>query len=117
MILAELSTGEIVGALVFAGFMLAERVLGSIASRKNNRQTTQLWHVHLGPNAIDEDGAPKWYVRKALTQATQELSESIQALAEAQRDIAIVLRDLTRETKATARKVEQLAELAGRKGG
>ena len=110
MMLAELSTSEIVGALVFAGFMLVERVLGSIASRKNNRQTTQLWHVHLGPNAMDEDGAPKWYVRKALTRATENLSESIKELAEAQREIAAVLRDLTRETRATAQKVDRLVD-------
>lgn len=44
--------------------------------------TDRLDVVHLGPNAIDEDGAPKWYVRKSLEEAMLKLDATIDKFGE-----------------------------------
>ena len=45
------------------------------------KQTDELHDVHLGPNALDEDRAPKWYVRKTLEDNVLNLTDAITKLA------------------------------------
>jgi len=61
------------------------------------RQSDELWEIHLGPNAKDEDGAPKWYVRKALEENVHALAEAIGGLKDVLQAIHNDQKDIKRE--------------------
>jgi hypothetical protein len=67
--------------------------------RKISRQTCELHRVHLGANAMDSDGAPKWYVRQALTENVKDLTEAIQGLREVMIQQREILSRITEQQK------------------
>ena len=54
-----------------------ESVIGSCANKIN-----ELHESHLGAGAMDEDGSPKWWMKKSYEETLKELSVSITALTE-----------------------------------
>lgn len=55
--------------------------------RETQAQVQQLYDCHLGPQALDEDGAPKWYNRSALPEAVESVGTAVSALNETLREI------------------------------
>jgi|GEM_PF-5908906 len=72
-----------------------------------NWRTKSLYDVHLGPNAIDEDGAPKWYVRKALDENVASLAEAISSLKEVLRDLHNDQKTIQQSLKRIEKRVDQ----------
>lgn len=46
-----------------------------------------LYDCHLGPQALDSDGAPKWYVRAALPEAVSEVGKALTTLNDTLREM------------------------------
>lgn len=78
-----------IGATI--GIWAATGIVGLILKLlwKMAKQTDELWDVHLGMNAIDEDRTPKWYVRKSLEDQVKNLAEAINALKDTLRDLHV----------------------------
>ncbi len=51
-------------ALILTGLLMLGVSTGLLMLIKMAGQMKQLWDVHLGPRAIDDEGIPKWYVRE-----------------------------------------------------
>lgn len=81
--------------------------------RKTARQTCELYAIHLGPNALDADGAPKWYVRQALTENVRDLTEAIRELHDVmvqQREILSRMTEHQKESTIAARDMHKLIQ-------
>ncbi len=97
--LVSLPLGVLVAAVIVILGAVTAQVISGIRARKSHEEideifqllksldpilrqasisTIRLDEVHLGPNAMDEDGAPKWYVRKSLEVAMAKLDETIE---------------------------------------
>lgn len=74
------------------------------------RQTDELHEAHLGPNARDADGAPKWYVRSSLTDAMHELSSTIRLVNRSMQDIHNETKENRRAINVLNESVEALTE-------
>lgn len=48
--------------------------------RDTKGKVDALYDCHLGPQALDADGAPKWYVRAALPEAVSEVGKALTTL-------------------------------------
>jgi len=46
-------------------------------------QTKDLWEVHLGANARDADGAPKWYTKQSFEDQVEKLAGAVIGLEKA----------------------------------
>ncbi len=55
--------------------------------RETKQQVDALHACHLGPQALDEDGAPKWYNRSALPEAVESVGAAVSALNDTLREI------------------------------
>ncbi|MEK0325673.1 MAG: hypothetical protein QQN63_08210 [Nitrosopumilus sp.] len=80
--------------------------------REAAMSTQRLDDVHLGPNAMDEDGAPKWYVRRSLEDAMHSLDRTIEefgkAMATTFTQLDRTLDGMYREMKALREEVHSL---------
>lgn len=51
-------------------------------NEKNTEKIDDLYNCHLGPSAIDDDGAPKWWIKKSYEETIRDLHISIKALTD-----------------------------------
>lgn len=72
------------------------------------KKTDELWDVHLGPNALDDDRAPKWYVRKSLEDNVLALTDAITALRDVLRKIHDEEKDIKRAVSTIDNKQEEM---------
>jgi chromosome segregation ATPase len=82
------------------------------------QKLNELHDVHLGPNALDEDRSPKWYIRKPLEENMAELSTAIagltkvmEAVHSSQQKTEEVLREATNHFKSRAEMESEIDEL------
>ena len=62
----------------------------------------------LGPSALDNDGAPKWYVRKALEESMASLAEAISGLKDVLRELHNDQKNIQKSMDRMEKHVEQL---------
>ncbi len=69
---------------------------GAAILKKISRQLDDLHNVHLGPNAFDVSGAPKWYSNQHLDDALTGLTEVLKEIHQQQRDASIASKETIR---------------------
>ena len=69
-------------------------------------ETNELWEIHLGPKALDDNLTPRWYVKQSLIDSIKSLTIAIEKLQksdeEAHRKLLSDVRDMKREMKRYA---------------
>ena len=73
--------------------------------RQTDAKVEALHACHLGPQALDDDGAPKWYNRSALPEAVESVGIAVKALNETLREIHHDNKDIKKQLDRVEKKV------------
>jgi hypothetical protein len=86
-------------AIAIGLMYVADKYVMSQTLKKQAQQVDELHKVHLGPNAIDEDGSPRWWVKHSFEEAMVKLADSISKLSDFLREIHSVSQETLKEVK------------------